>query len=82
MTLQPYTPEMLDHLALELLDLASILRKMAQRSRERQIDDFALHDKKAHEWIVNMGRWARKAQAELEMKVLEARATQRASAST
>ncbi len=81
MTLQPYSPEMLDRMALELLDLAAILRKMSERSREHQIEDFTLHDKKAREWIVNIGRWARKAQAELEMRVLEARATQRALAS-
>jgi hypothetical protein len=71
---------MLDQFALELLDLAAVLRKMAERSREQHILDFALHDKKAREWAANIGRWARKAQAELEMKVLEARAAQRAAA--
>lgn len=71
MTLQSYSAEMLDQRALELLDLAAILRTMAQRSREQQIHDFALHDKKVREWIINTGRWVRRAQAELEMHILE-----------
>jgi len=77
-TLQPYSPEMLDQLALELLDLAAILHKMAQRARECQIDQFAMHYKKARQWTAGIARWARKAQAELELRVIEARADQRA----
>ena len=77
MTLKPYDPQMLDQFALRLLDLAAVVREMAQRSREYQIDDFALHDKKVHEWCSNMERWVRKSQAELEMKIIEARARKR-----
>ncbi len=40
--------------------------------------DFALHDKKAREWYAGLERWVRKSQAELEMKILDARAGQRA----
>ena len=78
MTLKPYDPQMLDQLALRLLDLAAVLREMANRSREYQVEDFSLHDKKAREWYDNLERWVRKAQAELEMKIIETRATRRA----
>jgi len=78
MTLNPYDPTMLDHFALRLLDLAGEMRHMAQRSREYAIDDFALHDKKALEWIANLERWVRKADADLEMRVIESRASHRA----
>jgi hypothetical protein len=78
MTLQPYDPEKLDQFALRLLDMAATMRAMANRSRECQIDDFALHDKKAQEWHKNLERWVRRSQAELEMKILEVRATRRA----
>jgi hypothetical protein len=69
---------MLDHFALRLLDLAGEVRRMAQASREHAIDDFALHDKKALEWISNLERWVRKARADLEMRVIESRASRRA----
>ena len=78
MTLQPYTPEKLDLLALRLLDLAAMMRQMSNESREYQIEDLALHDKKAHEWCSNLERWAHKARAELQMKVIDARASRRA----
>ncbi len=78
MTLKPYDPQMLDQFALRLLDLAATLRQMAHRSRESPVGDFALHDKKAYEWIGNLERWARKSLADLEMRALEARARQRA----
>lgn len=82
MTLKPYDPEMLDELALRLLDLASTVREMANRSREYRIEDFALHDKKAREWCSQMDRWVRKSQAELEMKIIDARAGRRASSAS
>ncbi|MHC4399972.1 MAG: hypothetical protein ACYTG0_09855 [Planctomycetota bacterium] len=82
MTLKRYDASMLDQLALELFDLVAILREMANRSREFEVDDLALHDKKAKEWYENMERWVRKAQAELEMRIIEARATRRAFSSS
>jgi len=78
MTRQPYNPEKLDLLALRLLDLAAMMRQMANMSREHKIEDLALHDKKAHEWCGSLERWAHKARAELEMKVIDARASRRA----
>ena len=78
MTLQPYRPEKLDQLALRLLDLAAITRDMARTCREHQIESFAVHDKKAKEWCENLERWTHKARAELQMKVIDLRAAQRA----
>ena len=82
MTLQPYDVRKLDHLALSLFDLAAIAREMAIICRENDIESFALHDRKALDWQENLDRWLRRAKAELEMKAVEARATQRAQAAT
>ena len=82
MTLKPYDPEMLDQFALRLLDLAAVMRGMANRSRECGLSDFSVHDKKALEWYDNLERWVRKSQAELEMRIIEARARRRASAAS
>ena len=79
MTLEPYSPEKLDQFALELLDLAAILRKMANNSRENGINDLSLHDKKAQEWFVKLNHWAHKVQAEVEMQIVQTRASRRAS---
>jgi hypothetical protein len=78
MTLEPYDPEMLDEFSLRLLDLACLIREMSRRSREEPVEGFALHDKKAREWIGNLERWARRSRADLEMKVIDAQASQRA----
>ena len=78
MTLQPYGPEKLDQFALQLLDLAAIVRQMANRSREHGIADLALHDKKAQEWCGKLEHWVHKIQAETEMKIVQARAERRA----
>lgn len=78
MTLQPYGPEELDQFALRLLDLAVIVREMANSSREHGITDLALHDKKAQEWCSRLDDWAHRAQADLEVKIRQARARRRA----
>ncbi|MEN6459407.1 MAG: hypothetical protein ABFC63_10810 [Thermoguttaceae bacterium] len=77
MTLQPYEPKQLDQFALRLLDLAAILRDMAQRSREHGISDLALHDKKALEWCAKMEQWAGKTRADLELRILQEKAERR-----
>ncbi|MEN6406275.1 MAG: hypothetical protein ABFC77_07380 [Thermoguttaceae bacterium] len=77
MTLQTYNPEQLDRLALRMLDLASIVRHMASRSREHDIADFPLHDKKALEWCVNLEQWAQKTQGDLEVRILQQKAERR-----
>ena len=80
MTLQPYSPDQLDRLALHLLDLAAIVREMANRSREHQLTDLALHDKKALEWCGNLEKWAHKSQADVELRIRQVKAERRAAA--
>jgi hypothetical protein len=82
MTLQPYSPQKLDQLALHLLDLAAMMREMANRSREHEIADLALHDKKALEWCARLQNWAHKAQTEVELKIRRAKAQRRAISAT
>ena len=77
MTLQPYDPKQLDDLALHLLDLAGIVRHMANRSREHGIADLPLHDKKALEWCAKLEQWAHKSRADLEVRILQDRAERR-----
>lgn len=78
MTLTPYSPDKLDALSLRLLDLASVLRRMSRTSREHEIDDLTLHDRKVQQWCANLERWAHKASAELDLRVLETRTDRRA----
>ncbi len=78
MTLQSYDPNMMDEFALQLLDLAATVREMANRCRQHGIHDFAVHDKKALQWQANLQKWARRAQAELEIRILDSRASRRA----
>jgi hypothetical protein len=77
MTLQTYNPQKLDSFALRLLDLAAIVRQMANNSREYGITDLALHDKKAGEWCSRLEQWARKTQADLEVRILQDKAERR-----
>jgi hypothetical protein len=77
MTLQTYDPYRLDQLALRLLDLAAIVRQMANRSREHGVADVALHDKKALEWCAKLEQWAHKTRADLEVRILQDRAQRR-----
>ncbi len=77
MTLEPYQPRKLDEFALRLLDLAAAMRQMARRSREHAVEDLALHDKKAQEWTARLAQWARRAEADLEIRIAEQRLAKR-----
>lgn len=82
MTLQPYGPDRLDQFALRLLDVAAVMREMANRYREHGVTDLALHDKKAREWCDRLDQWVHKSRAELEVKIRQARAKRRALSAT
>jgi hypothetical protein len=78
MTLQRYSPHKLDQFALRLVDLAAMMREMANSCREHGIADLALHDKKALEWSAKLEQWLHKTQADLEVRIRQARAKRRA----
>jgi hypothetical protein len=80
MTLTNYTAGQLDQLALRLLEIAAIFREMAVRSREQEVEPLPLHDRKAQEWCDKLEHWARRAQAEMDVKMRMARAARRAQA--
>ena len=60
MTIEQYTPEKLDQLALRLLDLAAELRGVANGARQAGADCLPVHDKKALLWLDNLEQWAGK----------------------
>ena len=60
MTLEQYTPEKFDQLALRLLDLVSELREIANEARLAGIETLPVHDKKALLWIDNLELWTKK----------------------
>jgi hypothetical protein len=78
MTLDPYTPDRLDELALRVLDVCSQLRLMARRARDEHLPEFALHYKKALEWLAKLEEWAQKSGADFELTLVRNRGTQRA----
>lgn len=78
MTLQPYSPEQLDELALRTLDLAASLREMAKKSRENDIPSVDLHARKAVEWLGRLEEWVQKSAADLDRKIIGHRGTKRA----
>jgi hypothetical protein len=78
MTLEPYTPQQLDDLALRALDLTSMLRTMAISMRTEEVDSFVVHDRKALEWIAKLEEWCQKTEAGLEVAVRRNRGARRA----
>ena len=67
MTLEQYTPERFDQLALRLLDLAAELREIANGARRANVENLAVHDKKALEWIDNLEQWTGKTRINFEI---------------
>ena len=52
--------------------------EMANFSREHEVTDLALHDKKAQQWRANLDDWLQKVRADLKVKALQAQAKRRA----
>ncbi len=78
MTLEPYTPQQLDDLALRALDLASMLRKMAINMRVEEVPSLGVNDRKALEWIARLEEWCQKAEAGLGVAVRRNQGARRA----
>ncbi len=77
MTLTPHSPATLDALALRLLDVAAVVRNMANKSRENGVDSFALHGNKVQEWMGHLEEWAYDGAARLESQVMRERGARR-----
>ena len=60
MTIEQYTPEKFDQMALRAFDVAAELREIANGARLAGIENLPVHDKKALEWIDNLEQWAKK----------------------
>jgi len=82
MTLQPYRPDQLDQIALQLLDLAGVVREMAVKCRDHEVNQVDLHTKKADEWIGRLNEWAAKSVRDLELRILRDQGTRQAAATT
>jgi len=78
MTLQTYSPEQLDELALRMLDLAALLRQVAQSARQHEIPSLPIHDKKALDWFAKLESWGRRCQSDMELTLHSAKAARRA----
>ena len=78
MTLQPYTPDRLDELTLRIVDVASRLRRMAERARGQEVNEFHIHDKKALEWLERLEEWSQKSETDLDLALLRERGVRRA----
>jgi hypothetical protein len=78
MTLIPYDAERLDQLALRLLDLAAVLRRMGSTSRDHELDQYKMHDKKALEWLSQLEEWAQRGAGDMEVEVVRQKARRRA----
>ncbi|MEX2188565.1 MAG: hypothetical protein WD875_17285 [Pirellulales bacterium] len=70
MTLIPYQSDQFDRLALRFLDLAATFREIAQRSRDDGIEQVAVHDKKANEWLNKLEFWAEEARQRFELAAM------------
>jgi len=67
MTIEQYTPEKFDQLALRLLDLVSELREIANEARQAGVGTLPVHDKKALLWIDNLELWTKKSKVSFEL---------------
>lgn len=78
MTLQTYSIERIDELALRMLDLSALMRQISNQCRENDMDSFPLHDKKALEWLAQLEQWALEGNGKVQAAILSQKAVQRA----
>jgi hypothetical protein len=79
MTLRAYDADRLDVLALKLIDLAAISRRMAAVCRQEGVKELSLNDKKALDWMARIEGWLGEAEARLQARLIKRRAAQHAS---
>jgi len=73
MTLQAYSPEKMEKLALRLLDISAQLRNIAQDLRENQLEELRINDKKALFWCENLEIWVQKNRNHLDLILKQAK---------
>lgn len=66
MTLEQYTPERLEDLAMRFFDLSAQLREMARIAKSKGVE-IPLHDKKAIQWCENLEIWLKKSRLSLDI---------------
>jgi hypothetical protein len=78
MTLEVYSPERFDALALRLLDIACDVREIADLVRENNLTTLPVHDKKANEFLSKLEDWTSDVIGRCQAATLKQRATRRA----
>lgn len=61
MTKSRYDGDRFEKLALRLFELAGTMKALAQTTREEQLTQLELHDRKAQEWLGKLESWAKAA---------------------
>jgi len=77
MTLRAYDSHELDRLALRVLDVAARLRFTAEKCRDHDVPSFALHDKKALDWIARLEQWSATTLSDLDTEIYRRKALER-----
>jgi len=72
MTLQPYSPEKMEKLALRLLDISAQLRSIALDLRANQLEELKINDRKALSWCENLEIWVQKNRNSLDLILKQA----------
>ena len=67
MTLQAYSPEKMEKLALRLLDISAQLRSIALDLRANQLEELKINDRKALSWCENLEIWVQKNRNNLDL---------------
>ena len=67
MTLQAYSPEKMEKLALRLLDISAQLRSIALDLRANQLEELKINDRKALSWCENLEIWGQKNRNNLDL---------------
>jgi len=71
MTYAQYTPEQLDQLVLQILDLTILLREMSLTARKNKVNEIPMHDRKAIQWCESLEQWARKSKLNLDLMIAD-----------
>ena len=67
MTLQAYSPEKMEKLALRLLDISAQMGGIAKDLRANQLEELRINDKKALLWCENLEIWVQKNRNSLDL---------------